>query len=125
MGTAGHVGDDFGLLWIWNAILEHADDGGGAIFPNAPKVNGFANNGRISLEGVRPETIGEHNDAGSLGAVIFGADETPNHRMQAHHLEKGPVDHAAIDFARLAETDDREGDGREVAELGEGLDPRL
>jgi hypothetical protein len=33
-------------------------------------LNGFANNGRVSLEDVRPETVGEDNDAGSLGDVI-------------------------------------------------------
>ena len=71
MWAAGHIGGDFGLLGIWNGRLEHADDRGGAIAPDAAKVNGFANNGRISIEGVRPETIGEDNDAGSLGAVIF------------------------------------------------------
>ena len=31
MGTAGHVGDDFGVLGIRDAGLEHADDRGGAI----------------------------------------------------------------------------------------------
>jgi hypothetical protein len=44
-------------------------------------------------------------------------DEAPEDGTEAHHLEKRPVDHAAVDFARLAETDDREGYGREVAEL--------
>src|SRR5262249_22641463 len=123
--AAGYVGDDFGLLGIWDARLQHADDRGGAIFPNAAKVNGFANNGRISLEGLRPETIGEDNDAGSFGAVILWPDEAPEHRTEAHHLEKRPVDHAAIEFARLAQADHREGNGREVTELAEGLDPLL
>ncbi len=125
MRTAGNVGDDFGLLGIWDGRFEHADDRRRAILPNAAKVNGLTNNRRISLEGVRPETIGEDNDAGSFGAVILRPDEAPEHRMQAHHLEIGPVDHAAVDFARLAEADDREGNRGEVAELAERLDPRL
>ena len=45
--------------------------------------------------------------------------------MQTHHLKIGSVDHAAIDFARLAEADHGKGDGGEVAKLTEGLDPRL
>src|SRR5262249_51305787 len=125
MGTAGHVSDDFSLLGIWDARLQHADDRGGAIFPNAAKVNGFANNGRISLEGLRPETIGEDNDAGSFGPVILWPDEAPEHRTETHHLEKRSVDHAAIEFARLAQADHREGNGREVTKLAEGLDPLL
>ena len=125
MGAAGHVGDDFGLLGIRNTTFEHANDRGGAIAPNAAKVNGSANDGRISVKRVRPETIGEHDDAGSLGAVIIGPDEAPEHGMQTHHLEIGAVDHAAIDFARLAEPDHGEGDGGEVTEFAEGLDPRL
>src|SRR4029077_17549182 len=50
MRTAGYVRDDFGLLRIRDARLEHADDRGGAIALDAAKVNRFANNGRISLE---------------------------------------------------------------------------
>jgi hypothetical protein len=125
MGTAGHVSDDFGLLGIGNARLKHADDGGGAILPNAAKVNGLANNRRISVKTVRPKTIRENNDAGSLGAVILWTDEAPKHRTQTHHVEIGPVDHAAIDFARLAEADDREGDGRKVTKLAERFHLRL
>jgi hypothetical protein len=51
MRTAGHVRDDFGLLRIWDARFEHTDDRGGAIALDAAKVNGFANNRWISLEG--------------------------------------------------------------------------
>jgi hypothetical protein len=123
--AAGYVGDNFGLLGIWDTRLKHADDRSRAITLNAPKVNGFANNGRVLLEGVRPETIGEDNDAGGLGAVIFRADQAPEHGAQAHHLEIRPVDNAAIDFARLAEPDYGEWDGGEVAKLAESLDPRL
>ena len=54
MGAAGNVGDDFGLLGIWDARLEHTDDRGRAI----AKAKGFANNGGISVESVRPKTIG-------------------------------------------------------------------
>ena len=93
--------------------------------PSMPPSNGLADDGRISVEGVRPETIGEDDDAGGLGAVILRPDEAPEHRTKAHHLEIGPVDDSAVDFARLAESDEREGDAGEVAELAEGLDPRL
>ena len=47
------------------------------------------------LERVRPETIGENDDAGSFGTVVLRSDEATEHGMKAHHLEIGPVDHAA------------------------------
>ena len=121
MRAAGHVRDNFGLLWIRDARLKHADDCGGAL----PKLNGLANHRRISIEGVRPETISEDKDTSGLRAVIFRTDEPPENRMQTHHVEVAPVDHSAIDFARLAEPDEGEGDCGEIAKLAEGLDPLL
>src|SRR5262249_39425171 len=88
MRTAGYVRDDFGLLGIGDARLEHADNRSGAIAFDAAKIDGFANNGGISIESIRPETIGEDNDRSGLGAVILRADEAPKHGPKAHHLEK-------------------------------------
>ena len=65
--------------------------GGGAIATHAD-ANGFANDGRITHEGGRPEAIGQDDDAGGLGTVILGLDEAPEHGTKAHHLEVGPVD---------------------------------
>ena len=45
--------------------------------------------------------------------------------MQTHHVEIAAVDHSAIDFARLAEPDEREGDCGEIAKLPEGPDALL
>src|ERR1700756_600248 len=55
MRAAGDVRDNLGLLWIRDTRLEDADDCGQAL----TKVNGLANHRRISIEGVRPETISE------------------------------------------------------------------
>src|SRR5262249_25973502 len=93
--AARHIRDDFGLMGIWNRRLQYADDRSGAVASNAAKVNGFANNGRIAIERVRPETVGEHNNAGRLRAVIFRSNESPEYRTQAHHFEIGSVDHAS------------------------------
>ena len=41
--------------------------------------------------------------------------------MQAHHFEICAADDAGADFARLAETDHGEADGREIAERADGL----
>ena len=101
---------------------QHTDDRAGAITPNAAKLNGLANNRRILPERVRPETIGEDNDTGSLGTVIFGSNQTPEHRTQSHDIEIGSVDHAAIDFARLAQPKNGEGDGREVTKCAQAFD---
>src|SRR6476619_3952870 len=109
MRTAGYVRDDFGLLRIRHTGLKHAYDRRGTILSNAPKVNGFPNDRKIPLEGLRPETIGENNDGSSLGAVILWPDEPSDYGTQAHDLEKRPVYYAAINFARLAESDDCKG----------------
>src|SRR5258708_2982732 len=92
MRAAGHIRDDLGFLRVWDARLEEADDRASGMTSNAAKLNGLANNRRIFPERVRPETIGQDNDAGSLGAVIFQTDEAPEHGTQSHHIEIGPVD---------------------------------
>jgi hypothetical protein len=125
MRAAGHVRDDFGLLGIRHTGLKHADDRCGTILSNTPKVNGFANDRRIPLEGLGPETIGENNDGGGLGAVILWPNEAPEYGTQAHDLEKRPVNYAAINFARLAESDNCKGYAGEVAERAESLDPSV
>src|SRR5262249_38268962 len=86
MRAADDIRDDFGLLWIWDARLKHADDSGGTL----AKLNGLANHRRISLECFRPETIGKDKDTGGLRAVIFRAYESPEDRMQTHHVEIAP-----------------------------------
>ena len=125
MRAAGHIRDDLGFLRVWDARLEHADDRASAITSNAAKLNGLANNRRISPERVRPETISEDNDAGSLGTVIFRSDQAPEHGAQSHYIKIGPVDHATINFARLAQAEDGEGDGREVAKFAQRFNPCL
>src|ERR1041384_794039 len=53
-----HVGNDFGILGIWDAGFEDTDDGGRPIAKgSAIKANGFANNRRIFLKSCGPETI--------------------------------------------------------------------
>src|SRR5262245_50607915 len=125
MRTAGHIRDDLGFLRVRDAWLEHADDRTGAITFNAAKLNGFANNRGIFRERVRPETISENDDAGSLGTVILRSDQAAEHGAQPHHIEIGPVDHAAIDFARLTQSENGESDGREVTEFAQRFDTRL
>ena len=80
MVWAGHdVRDDFRLLRIRDARLEYADYGCRAIARHA-EANSLADNRWISFEGVRPETIGEDDDAGSRRALISRPDEAPEKR---------------------------------------------
>src|SRR5262245_20848636 len=125
MRTAGHIRDYLGLLRIRDGRFEHADDRAGAITLHSAKLNRLPDNRRISPERVRPETIGENNNAGSLGTVILRSDQASEHRTQSHHIEIRPVDYAAIDFARLAQPADREIDSREVTKFPQRLDPSL
>src|SRR5262245_7146920 len=125
MRTAGYIRDDLGLLRVWDGRLEDAYDRACAITLHATKLNRLANNRRIFPERVRPETIGKNNDAGSLGTIILRPNQASEHWTQPHHIEVRPVDHAAIDFARLAQPEDSEGDGGEVTKFAQRFDPRL
>ena len=69
--------------------------------PRATQANGFADDGRIFLKRGRPETIGENDDAGSIGAVVLRSDETTENRVKAHNIEVGAADDASLNFARL------------------------
>src|SRR5262245_46243228 len=115
--TAGHICDDLGLLRVWDAWLKHADDRAGAITANAAKLNGLAHNRRIFPERVRPEAISKDNDAACLGTIILRPDEAPEDGAQAHYVEIGAIDYAAIDFAGLAQAENGEGDGREITKF--------
>src|SRR5580658_9463863 len=49
------VGDDFGVLRIWDAGFEDADNGGRAITKDAAiKANGFTDDGRVFLKSGGP-----------------------------------------------------------------------
>src|SRR5215831_18236422 len=103
MRTAGDIRDELGLLWVRDRRLEHADNRAGAIAFNAAELNLLADNRRIFSERVRPKTISEDNNARSLGTVILRSDQAPEHGTESHHFEIGTVNHATIDFARLAQ----------------------
>jgi hypothetical protein len=50
------IGDDFGVLGIWDAGFEDADDGGRPIAKDAAiEANGFADDRRIFFKSGRPE----------------------------------------------------------------------
>src|SRR5258708_32867447 len=51
-----HVGDDFGILRIWDARLEDTNDSRSAI-TDATEANGFAENRRRLLKSGRPDTV--------------------------------------------------------------------
>ena len=58
----------------------------------------------------------EHGDAGGVGAIVRRTEQAPEDRPQPHDLEERPIDDAGANHARLAEADQRELDGRELAE---------
>src|SRR5262249_8251569 len=121
MRTADDVGDDLSLLRIWDARLEHADDRGRTL----AKLNGLTDHRWISIERRRPETVCQDKNRSGLRAVIFRTNEPPEHSTQTPHLEIRTIDHAADNFARLTQTDQRERDCREVAKLAQRFDLRL
>ena len=70
MRAGDHVGDDFGILRIWDARFEDANDCRRAI-TDATEANGFADDRRILVKSGRPETVGENDDAGSFRTVVL------------------------------------------------------
>jgi len=75
MRAGDYVGDDFGILGIWNAGFQDANDCRRPI-TYAAEANGFAEDRRILAKSSRPETICENDDAGSFGTVVLRSDET-------------------------------------------------
>jgi hypothetical protein len=94
MRAGDYVGDDFGILRIWDARLEDANDCCRPI-TDAPEANSFADDGRILVKSSRPETVRENNDAGSFRTVVLRSDEATKHGMKAHHVEIRAADNAA------------------------------
>jgi hypothetical protein len=95
MRAGDDVGDDFGILGIWDARLEDANDCRRAI-TDTTEANGFAYDRRILVKSGRPETVGENDDAGSFGTVVLRSDEATEHGMKAHHVEIRAADNAAL-----------------------------
>src|SRR5580704_13893206 len=111
------ISNDFGVLGIWDAGFEDADDGGRPIAKDAAiKANGFADDRRILFKSGGPETIGENDDAGSAGAVVLRSNETTEDWVKAHNIEVVAANDASLNFARLTQADHGETDGREIAE---------
>src|SRR5258706_14348635 len=96
------VGDDFGFLGIGDAGFEDADDGGRPVAHGpAAKADGFAEDGRIFHKSGRPATIGENDDAASLGTDLLTAAEPTEYRAEAHDSDEGPDEHASFSDASL------------------------
>ncbi len=121
MRACDDVGDDFGVLWVGNAGFEDADDFRRP-FTKAAEANGLADDRRILAESGGPETIGENDDSGSIGAIVLRADEAPENGMKAHHIEKRAADNATSNGTRLTEADHGEIHAGEVAECAQGFD---
>src|SRR6185437_11015773 len=68
-----------------------------------------------------PEFISEDDGTGGVRAIVGGAEQTSEHRAEAHHLEVVAIDNAGGDLARRAEADNGEVDLGEGAELRDGL----
>ena len=121
MRTGHHIDQDLGLRRILHRRLQHADDGGRARI----KPYGPADHGRIALQRVLPETIGQHAGAGSVGTIVVLIEQPAQHRAQSHHLEIGSVDYSGAHLARLAQPYHGEADGGELAKRANRLHARF
>src|ERR1700752_403269 len=121
MRAGDDVGDNFGVLWVGDGGFEDANDSRRP-FTNAAEANFFADDRRIFAKRGGPETIGEDDDSGSVGAIILRPDQTPEDGMEAHHVEKRAADNATLNGARLTEADHGETHGGEVPECAQSFD---
>src|ERR1700693_1534627 len=123
MRAGDHIGNNFGILRIWHARFEDANNCRRPI-TDATESNGFADDRRILVKSGGPETVGENNDAGSFRTVVLRSDEAAEHRMKAHDVEIGAANHATSNGTRLAEADHGEVHGGEVAKRAQGFHAR-
>ena len=57
------------------------------------------------MKSCRPETVGENDDTGSFGTVVFRPNKATEHGTKAHHLEIVAADDATSNGTRLTEAD--------------------
>jgi hypothetical protein len=123
MRAGDYVGYDFGILRIWDARLEDANNCRRAI-TDATEANGFPEDRRILVKGGCPETVGENDDAGSIGTVVLRSDQATEHGTKAHHVEIRAADDATLNRTRLTQADHGEVHGGEVAKRAHGFQVR-
>src|SRR4029077_15263965 len=115
MRAGDHVGDDFGLGWIRNRRLQHADIRGGPL----AEPDLLAYHRRIALEHRGPEAIGEDGCASSTGPIVVHVEQPAENRVQTHHVEIRTADNPGANFAGLAQAYHGEADDGEIADGGE------
>src|SRR5579863_9817391 len=118
--AGNHVGNDFSILRIWDARFEDADDGCRAI-TEAAEANGFADDRRILVKSVCPETVGKNNHAGSFRTVVLRSDEATEYGTKPHHVEIRTADNTTLNRTRLAQADHGEVHGGEIAKGAHGF----
>src|SRR5580692_11661259 len=69
--------------------------------------------------------MGQHDDARGVGTIVPRSDQTAENRTQTHYVKVVAADDAAVNDARLAESDHRKVHLREIAELAQGADAAL
>lgn len=113
MVSAGDdVGDELGLGGIGHRRLEHPDD---LRRPRA-EANGLPDHRGVAVQAAGPEAMGQDRCTRRRRSVVVLGEETSGDRPKPHHLEERAVHHAGAHLPRLAETDHRERDGRELAD---------
>src|SRR4029077_19240602 len=88
----------------------------------AAELNRLADDARIFPQRGAPETIRENHDARSFGTVVLRSNKTTEDRVEAHNLEIIAAHDPCLHFARLAQADHRETEGREISERAQRLD---
>src|SRR5580704_13414240 len=69
--------------------------------------------------------MGQHDDARGVGTAVLRSYQTAENRTQTHYVKVVAADDAAVNDARLAESDHRKVHLREIAEFADGADAAL
>ena len=52
------------------------------------------------MKSVRPETVSQNHDAGSLGTVVLRSDKAADTGMKPHHVKISAADNPALNGTR-------------------------
>src|SRR5258708_39802362 len=84
------VGDDFGVLRIWDRGFDDANDRSGSTSQEAAaEKNGLADDARIFPKAGGPEAISENDDAAGFGPNVSRLNETPQDRGEPDSVAPG------------------------------------
>jgi hypothetical protein len=95
------------VLRIRNARLQNTHDDGASGIDEGTEPHSLADDGRITVQSCRPETIGQDDGAGGLRTVVARVQQSAKHGAQSYRLEIRSSNDSDLDRARLSKSHQR------------------